>query len=82
MLDFIGQANKRYSFEDKFAALLGNTAKSVQREIRQGFNSLPKGCYIQLEKKAKDYILENIRASFGNKAALVTRIANFEEDTG
>ncbi|MDD4413394.1 MAG: DUF3427 domain-containing protein [Oscillospiraceae bacterium] len=81
VLDFIGQANKRYNFEDKFAALLSNTTKSVQREIKDGFISVPKGCYIQLEKKAAKYILDNIRASFGAKAGLVSRIATFEEDS-
>lgn len=82
VLDFIGQANKRYNFEDKFSALLSNTTKSVQREIKDGFISVPKGCYIQLEKKAAKYILDNIRASFGAKAGLVSRIATFEEDSG
>lgn len=82
VLDFIGQANKKYNFEDKFAALLSNTTRGVTREIRDGFISLPKGCYIQLEKKAARYILDNIRASYGNSAGLVARIATFEEDTG
>jgi len=82
VLDFIGQANKKYNFEDKFAALLSNTSRSVTREIKDGFISAPKGCYIQLEKKAAKYILDNIRASYGNSAGLVTRIASFEEDTG
>lgn len=82
VLDFIGQANKKYNFEDKFAALLSNTTRSVTREIKDGFVSLPKGCYIQLEKKAARYILDNIRASYGNSAGLVSRIATFEEDTG
>ena len=82
VLDFIGQANKKYNFEDKFAALLSNTSRSVTREIKDGFVSAPKGCYIQLEKKASKYILDNIRASYGNTAGLVTRVASFEEDTG
>lgn len=82
VLDFIGQANKKYNFEEKFAALLSNTAHSVQREIKDGFVALPKGCYIQLERKAKDYILDNIRSSFGLKAGILSRIATFEEDTG
>lgn len=81
VLDFIGQANKKYNFEDKFTALLSNTTKSVQREIKDGFISVPKGCYIQLEKKAAKYILDNIRASFGAKAGLISRIATFEEDS-
>ena len=82
VLDFIGQANKKYNFEDKFASLLSNATRGVTREIKDGFVSLPKGCYIQLEKKAARYILDNIRASYGNSAGLVARIATFEEDTG
>ena len=82
VLDFIGQANRKYNFEDKFAALLSNTTRGVTREIKDGFVSAPKGCYIQLEKKAAKYILDNIRASYGNTAGLVTRVASFEEDTG
>ena len=82
VLDFIGQANKKYNFEDKFAALLSNTTRSVTREIKDGFISVPKGCYIQLEKKAAKYILDNIRASYGNTAGLVSRVATFAEDSG
>lgn len=82
VLDFIGQANKRYNFEDKFAALLSHTTRSVTHEIRDGFLSVPKGCYIQLEKKATEYILNNIRASCGNTAGLTARAATFAEDTG
>ena len=52
VLDFIGQANRKYNFEDKFAALLAHATRSVSREIKDGFVSVPKGCYIQLEKKA------------------------------
>lgn len=82
VLDFIGQANRKYNFEDKFAALLSNTTRGVTREIKDGFISLPKGCYVQLEKKAAKYILDNIRSSYGNTAGLITKIAGFEEDTG
>lgn len=82
VLDFIGQANRKYNFEDKFAALLSGSTRSVSREIKEGFVSVPKGCYIQLEKKAAKYILDNIRASYGNTAGLISRVATFEEDTG
>lgn len=82
VLDFIGQANRKYNFEDKFSALLSNTTRSVSREIKDGFISAPKGCYIQLEKKAAQYILDNIRSSYGNTAGLVSRVASFAEDSG
>lgn len=82
VLDFIGQANKKYNFEDKFAALLSNTTRSVQREIKDGFVSLPKGCFIQLEKMAAKYVLNNIRASFGKADGIISRIETFKEDSG
>ncbi|MEG2137089.1 MAG: DUF3427 domain-containing protein, partial [Oscillospiraceae bacterium] len=82
VLDFIGQANRKYNFEDKFSALLSNTTRGVTRELKEGFVSVPKGCYIQLEKKAARYILDNIRASYAGSAGLVSRIASFTEDSG
>jgi hypothetical protein len=81
VLDFIGQANKRYRFEDKFSALLGASAKSVPSEIKHGFTSLPKGCYIQLERKAKQIIYDNIRSALNTRAGLLSRIASFAEDS-
>ena len=82
VLDFIGAANRKYNFEEKFAALLDNTNHSVEQELRHGFVSVPKGCYIQLEKKASQIILTNIRQSYGFRAGLVSRIASFAEDSG
>ena len=82
VLDFIGQANRKYNFEDKFTALLSNTANSMQREIKNGFVNVPKGCYIQLEKKATKYILDNIKASYGNVSGLISRVRSYQEDTG
>ncbi len=82
VLDFIGQANQRYNFEGKLAALLGRSRRGIQREIKDGFVSVPKGCFIQLEKIAQGYILENIRSSLTNRRGIVDRIHTFEEDTG
>lgn len=82
VLDFIGQAHKKYRFEEKFRALLSDSGKSVQSEIKNGFVALPKGCYLQLEKKAAEYILDNIKRSLGNRSAIVQKLATFTEDTG
>ena len=82
VLDFIGQANKKYNFADKFTALLEITTRNLQKEIKDGFSSLPRGCFIQLERKARDYILDNIKASFDSRNGLVSRLASFEEDSG
>ena len=81
VLDFVGQANKKYDFEEKFAALVSKTHFSIQKQVEYGFMNLPKGCYIELEKKARDYILDNIKKSFGVRSGLSERIKSFEEDT-
>jgi len=51
VLDFVGQAYKKYSFEDRFKALLSRTRKTVEYEIKHGFANVPRGCSIQLEKQ-------------------------------
>lgn len=37
VLDFIGQANKKYDFESKFKALLSNTDRNISNEIKKRF---------------------------------------------
>lgn len=83
VLDFIGQSHRKYRFEDKFSALLANSRRnSIQDEVKDGFLNVPRGCFIQLEKQAKEYVLENIRQAIGNRTALVKWIQSFTEDTG
>ena len=82
VLDFIGQANKKYNYEEKFAALLANTKHSVEYELKKGFVSVPKGCYIHLEKKASEYVLQNIKNSIETKNGIESKIASFQNDTG
>ena len=82
VLDFIGQANKKYNYEEKFAALLANSKHSVEHELKNGFVSVPKGCYIYLEKKASKYVLDNIKSSIETKNGIVSKIETFTNDTG
>lgn len=82
VLDFIGQANKKYKFSTKYEALVGKGKKSLRKQVDEGFSNLPRGCYIELEKKAKAYILENLRQTETNKAALIEQVRTFEDDTG
>ena len=81
VLDFVGQANRKYNFEEKINSLM-SSSRGAQYEIKNGFPNLPKGCYVKLEKKAQDYILDNIRRSFGTKLGLISKIANFIDESG
>lgn len=82
VLDYVGQAHKNYDFESKFKALMGKSKHSVEYRINNGFLNLPKGCYIHLEKQAKEYILRNIKDARLTKASLISKIKYFESDTG
>lgn len=82
VLDFIGQANKRYSFENKYASLLQKNNQGMKKEVEAEFPHLPRGCYIKLEKKAKERILSNIRSFLNGKAGVISKLTTFEEDTG
>ena len=81
VLDFIGKAQQNYSFEARFQALLGHTSRSVQKEVDDDFPFLPRGCSIQLERVAKESVLENIRSAVrSGRSRMVQRIAEFEEE--
>lgn len=83
VLDFIGQAHKRYNFEQRFRALMDRTKNSTQKEIETSFPHLPSGCIIQLERIARDYVLDNIKQAIHQRRSyLVDRLASFESDTG
>ena len=62
VLDFVGQANKKYQMhEQKLRYLTSATAIPVSKQIKDGFCGLPNGCNIKLEEKAKEYILDTIK---------------------
>ncbi len=82
VLDFVGNSRPEYDFEGKFRALVGKTTTSIQKEIEDEFPHLPLGCTIILEKKAKDFILDNIRkATSLNKNQLLNKIRNYKHQT-
>lgn len=77
VLDFIGQAHRKYRFEEKYTALVRPTKHATREEIEQGFPHMPRGCFVELERQAQKYILENIRAQLVNKNYLLAQLADF-----
>ncbi len=78
VLDFVGQASKNYNFRTKLSSLVGRTHNPLEEEIKNDFPTLPKGCYVALERKATDYILENLKLTYANKRNLMRMIRNFK----
>ncbi|MBI9065626.1 MAG: DUF3427 domain-containing protein, partial [Marinilabiliaceae bacterium] len=82
VLDFVGNSRPEYDYEGKFRALMGKTNTSTHSEIENEFPHLPLGCSIVLERKAKEYILMNIKNAIGlNRNQLIYRIQNFKLHT-
>ncbi|MEM0140209.1 MAG: DUF3427 domain-containing protein [Ferroplasma sp.] len=82
VLDFIGQANAKYDFSSKFLSLLVDKHKNIKSEIINGFYSLPAGCYVGMERVAKEYILNNISKSLNTKTGLLSKISEYYDNFG
>jgi superfamily II DNA or RNA helicase/HKD family nuclease len=83
VLDFIGQANRNFRFDLRYRALLVDGGLSVASQIESGFTHLPAGCTIQMERIARQHVLENIRQSIlQGRPALVRELAVFKESLG
>lgn len=65
MLDFVGQANARYNFEERFRALLSVTTGGTVKQIQTGFPGLPSGCVLEIEKRASRSFLKTSGSSLG-----------------
>jgi superfamily II DNA or RNA helicase/HKD family nuclease len=71
VLDFVGTAHAKYRFDVKLRALLGGgTRREVNAAVEDGFPRLPSGCAIQLEPRAQEAVLANLRRSLSSWAAL------------
>lgn len=83
VLDFVGQAHRRYRIDTKLKALLPRYRFAIDKEVEQDFPHLPAGCAIQLDRLSRQYVLENIRENFGRLAVQVPdRLQTFTSETG
>jgi len=77
VLDFIGQAHCNFRFDLRYRALLSDPLLSVTEQVEQGFTHLPAGCTIQMERYARQHVLENIRQAIRHaRPTLVREIAD------
>ena len=77
VLYFVAQANRKYDFASRFRALTLQPEKNIQKQIKEGFTLLPLGCSIVMEKKARQYILDNITSAIYNKNRIVKEINSY-----
>ncbi|MDP3719505.1 MAG: DUF3427 domain-containing protein [Acidobacteriota bacterium] len=94
VLDFIGQSHRKFRFDLRYRAVTGTSRSEVGKQIEQGFPFLPAGCTMQLDRVAKEIVLENLKTALpSRRPAMVghlrqgyggqaVSLATFLEDTG
>ena len=50
VLDFVGQAHRRFRFDLRYRALLTDPLISLEEQVQGGFTHLPAGCTILMER--------------------------------
>ena len=82
VLDFVGQAHRRYRVDTKLKALLPKHRFSIDREVELDFPHLPAGCSIQLDRLSRRYVLDNIRENLRNLSIVIPdRLQTFTAET-
>ncbi|MEO8682694.1 MAG: DUF3427 domain-containing protein [Vicinamibacterales bacterium] len=75
VLDFIGQSHRKFRFDLPYRAVTATSRSEVQKQIEQGFPFLPAGCTMQLDKVAKEIVLENVRTALpARRPAMVAEL--------
>jgi superfamily II DNA or RNA helicase/HKD family nuclease len=61
VLDFVGQHRKEFRYDRRFRALLGGSRSGVEKQVAEGFPFLPAGCHMELDRVARERVLQSIR---------------------
>ncbi len=83
VLDFVGQAHRRYRVDAKLKSLLPKHRYAIDREVENNFPHLPAGCSIQFDRLSRQYVLDNIRTNLKNLSTQIPeRLQTFTAETG
>jgi len=63
VLDFIGQHRSEFRFDRLLSALTGLPRGSLREAVEHGFPTLPSGCHLDLDRVARELVLENVKAA-------------------
>lgn len=80
VLDFIGQSHRKFRFDLRYRAVTGASRSEVAKQVEQGFPFLPAGCTMQLDKVAKEIVLENLKTALpARRPAMVAELRAMAE---
>ena len=61
VLDFVGNQNKNFRFDQKFGRLFGLKKKELVASLQNDFPTLPAGCHFELDEVAREIVLKNLQ---------------------
>ncbi len=61
VLDFIGRAHRKFRFDLRLSALTGLRRVELRRALEEQAVRLPPGCGFNLQREAREVVLENLR---------------------
>jgi superfamily II DNA or RNA helicase/HKD family nuclease len=73
VMDFIGRSHRKFRFDLRYRAVTGTSRTEVAKQIEQGFPFLPAGCTMQLDRVAKDIVLQNLRDAIPSQRPAMVR---------
>jgi superfamily II DNA or RNA helicase len=73
VLDFVGRHSVRFRFDRMLSSITGLNRRELTAAVRDGFSTLPSGCFIHLERQAQQRVLENLQAATNNGWAALQR---------
>jgi len=84
VLDFIARQHRKFNYAQRFRALTSRPELRIYNQIESDMPYLPAGCYLHLEKQAKEYVLFNIRQATSNLRgqALINELQQLRQHIG
>ncbi len=73
VMDFIGRSHRKFRFDLRYRAVTGTTRTEVTKQIEQGFPFLPAGCTMQLDRVAKEIVLQNLKEAIPSQRPAMVR---------
>jgi superfamily II DNA or RNA helicase/HKD family nuclease len=68
VLDFIGAQNASFRFDRRLGALTGSSRGALLRGLAEGFDSLPQGCHVRLDRVSQAVVLASVKAQVAPSA--------------
>ncbi|MDA3832474.1 MAG: DUF3427 domain-containing protein [Spirochaetales bacterium] len=63
VLDFIAPQHEQFDFIARYRALSRRPERRIDQQIEHDMPFVPAGCFVQLERQAKNYVLDHIKNS-------------------